>query len=151
MACAIAYVMLFALFFLHYCGILGIIALNSASQTNFSSTYALPQKNHMFARAFVLLTCRYNVSPGTTGARNFTRSIVVKNTGDVEAWIFILLHARTQAVCAIASTIRTPGITGAAGKCPRKNSSLIEIFFTPTHDSLKLYSLTLSISSIGYL
>ena len=38
----------------------------------------------------------------------------------------------TAEVCAIASMISTPGITGSTGKCPSKCGSLTVTFLMPT-------------------
>ena len=42
-----------------------------------------------------------------------------------------MLKTKIPPVCAIASTIKTPGITGDPGKCPAKNGSFIVTFFIP--------------------
>ena len=44
----------------------------------------------------------------------------------------MLFSTSTPAVCAMASTISTPGITGKSGKWPLKNGSLAVTFLMPT-------------------
>ena len=44
----------------------------------------------------------------------------------------MLFSTSTPAVCAMASTISTPGITGKSGKWPWKNGSLSVTFLMPT-------------------
>jgi hypothetical protein len=43
----------------------------------------------------------------------------------------MLASIRTPAVCAIASTMSTPGMTGAPGKWPSKKGSLRVTFLMP--------------------
>src|SRR5512146_987747 len=58
----------------------------------------------------------------------------------------IAFNARIPPVCASASTIRTPGMTGWPGKWPAKNGSLIVTFFSPTIRTPGSYSTTRSTS-----
>src|SRR5205085_2638099 len=75
------------------------------------------------SRAETISTSSLNWSPGTTGRRNLHASIPVKY-GTLSSRPSSETRRQTAAVCAIASTTRTPGITGLPGKCPWKNSSL---------------------------
>src|SRR5215213_3490082 len=56
------------------------MALTSASQTSVPSTFASPLYHHMLRRLFSLRMWNSTLSPGSTGLRNFTLSIVIKNT-----------------------------------------------------------------------
>jgi hypothetical protein len=56
------------------------MALTSASQTRVPSTFASPLYHHMLRRLFSLRMWNSTRSPGSTGLRNFTLSIVMKNT-----------------------------------------------------------------------
>jgi hypothetical protein len=58
-----------------------------------------------------------DASPGTTGRRNFALSMPVKSSS-LECGSSIKLSRSSPPVCAIASTMRTPGMTGIPGKCP---------------------------------
>ena len=55
----------------------------------------------------------------------------------------------TALVCAIASMISTPGITGSTGKCPWKCGSLTVTFLMPTAERLTAMFTTRSISRNG--
>ena len=55
----------------------------------------------------------------------------------------------TAAVCAIASMISTPGITGSDGKWPWKNGSLMLTFLMPTALLSSRMSVTRSTISMG--
>src|SRR5699024_8259939 len=50
---------------------------------------------------------------------------------------------------ASASKINTPGMTGYSGKCPSKNGSLAETFFSPTTRFPSSISVTLSTNKNG--
>ncbi len=88
-----------------------------------------------------------NWSPGRTGRRNFTLSALMKNA--VFPAPAVLRIMTIPAACAIASSWRTPGITGLSGKCPMKYGSLMVTFFTATSSSLPMNSSTRSTITNG--
>mmetsp|Transcript_2281 Transcript_2281/g.5627 ORF Transcript_2281/g.5627 Transcript_2281/m.5627 type:complete len:206 (-) Transcript_2281:52-669(-) len=96
--------------------------------------------------------CR--TSPGTTGLRNRQESTPPKKN-----CCFVPVPSPSSAsssstsppTCAIASTCSTPGMMGRCGKCPVKNCSFIETFFTATACDPLSISMTLSTRRNGYL
>ena len=72
-----------------------------------------------------------SVSPGTTGLRKRAFSMATSSTSLLSR-SGMLFSTSTPAVCAMASMISTPGITGKSGKWPVKNGSLSVTFLIPT-------------------
>ena len=68
-------------------------------------------------------------SPGSTGRLKRALSMPTKYTTEFSSGLtFMVMNDRIAAVCASASIISTPGITGLCGKWPLKNSSLTVTF-----------------------
>jgi len=96
--------------------------VNSASVTFWPATNASPRAFPTRDPARRITTRSSTTSPGTTGFRNLTASIPMKNASFPSSPG--CLSNITQPVCAMDSTIRTPGMMGRSGKCPWKNASL---------------------------
>src|ERR1043165_518836 len=118
------------------------IAPTSASATTSPFTLASPMYHHMLRRRAFFFMWYSTVSPGTTGLRNLHLSMVMKYTA-FTAVVPAVMHI-TPAVCAIPSTISTPGNTGLPGKWPMNCGSLNVACLMPIPDSSPGISITRS-------
>jgi len=89
----------------------------------------------MRPRTLVSLARISRVSPGVTALRNFTLSALMKNTTFGASSAAPRRSMMRPAAWAMASTCRTPGMTGWPGKWPWKKGSLIVTFLIATRES----------------
>src|SRR5690606_381216 len=88
-----------------------ILAMNSASATRFSSTNPSPLILHVCLLSWTISNSKTRVSPGVTGRRHFTLSMVMKYTTFFSGSSTSSMR-RSPPTWAIASMIRTPGMIG---------------------------------------
>src|SRR5215207_7460846 len=121
------------------------MAPTSASATITPATFASPLNHHMLRRLLIFLMWYSMTSPGTTGLRNFALSIVMKNTcvGRL-SWLSFVNTQTAPAVCAMPSTMSTPGNSGRVGKCPMNWGSFMVTFLMPMQDVSPSISMILS-------
>src|SRR6185503_19489084 len=103
----------------------------SAWQTSTPSTSAAVENFQMpfIARSSVAVSTSW--SPGSTGFLKRALSMPTKKKRVFSSGITpAVMNARMPAVCASASMIITPGITGRCGKWPGKNGSLYVTFLS---------------------
>src|SRR4029079_2651939 len=101
----------------------------SADVTSSSPTYATVENFQMPRIWRSRCAVRISWSPGATGLRKRALSIPTKkkrvnSSGTTSA----VMNASRPDVCASASMMMTPGMTGRCGKCPGKNGSLTVTF-----------------------
>ena len=115
----------------HFSSLSASLHMTSASATTTPSTVATPAILATLALRLMTFISMRSVSPGTTGRRKRAFSMATSRTS-LLARSSMLLSTRMPAVCAMASTISTPGITGKSGKWPWKNGSSLVTFLIPT-------------------
>ncbi len=100
-----------------------------ASATTWPATLATAAVRTIRPRRRPSVTCSSSRSPGTTCRRNFAfstpRSQARVDDGSQPA-------TSSAATCVSDSIMSTPGMSGAPGKCPWKNSSETVTFLTAT-------------------
>ena len=127
-----------------------MVHINSASTATLPSTVPTALYFQMPRAMRRISTSIFNWSPGSTGRLKRALSMPTKYTTEFSSgFTFIVKNDRIAAVCAMASIINTPGMTGLCGKWPLKNSSLAVTFLIALMVLPDSQSSTRSTNSIG--
>src|SRR5450830_10021 len=130
--------------------VLRMVHISSASTATWPSTLPTALYFQMPREVRRISTSIFSWSPGPTGRLKRALSMPTKYTTEFSSGCTpIVKNDRMAAVCASASIIKTPGITGLWGKWPLKNSSLTVTFLMAVIDLLASQVSTRSTSSRG--